>query len=66
MERHIAIVQPMGHAHQIPIASPVHAESTNARTTRRTRSVKVAAINRLMALTPRIMPSATSFADTTN
>ena len=65
MERHIAIDQLMGQAHQIPVADPIHPDSTKDRITRRPRSKKVAAMNWPMAPTPRRMPSATSFADTT-
>ncbi len=61
----MATVQPMGHAHQMPMGEPVQPERRKARATRRIRSVKVAAINCPMALTPRRMPSAASLADTT-
>ncbi len=61
----MATVHPTGHADQMPVAERVRSENTNARATRRIRSVKVAAINRDMALVPRRTPSATSLADTT-
>ena len=58
------MTQPIGHAHQMPMA-PNRSEKKKASTTRRIRSVKVAAINAFMAPAPRSTPSVTSFADTT-
>lgn len=39
------IVQPIGHAHQMPIAELVKSERTKVKTTRRIKSVNVAAMN---------------------
>ena len=65
MDKTVAIHQPTGHAHQIPIEEFVQAENRNARTTRSIRSVNVAAINWRIALIPRRTPSAASFAEIT-
>jgi len=43
--KQVAADQPMGHAHQMPAEPRAVLESTTASTTRRIRSVKVAAIN---------------------
>ena len=59
------MVQPTGHAHQIPVAPSAVRERTIARTTLRIRSVKVEAMNLPIRLAPRRIPSATSLADTT-
>ena len=61
---HIATVQPMGHAHQIPM-EPKTLASPMASATRRIRSVKVAIMKFFIRPAPRRMPSATSFAETT-
>ena len=66
MESTVATVHPMGQAHQIPVAPRAVADRTNARITRRIRSVKVAVMNCFIMPVPRRMPSATSLADTTN
>lgn len=59
------MTQPLGHAHQIPVAPRAVFEKTRARATRRIRSVKVAIMNRTISPEPRRMPSATSFAEIT-
>ena len=59
------IVQPIGHAHQMPIAELTKSERTKAKTTRRIKSVNVAAMNWRMAITPLSIPSATNVTDTT-
>lgn len=64
MDKTVAIDQPTGQAHQIPAAEFAQPENRNAKTTRRIRSVNVAAINCFIALMPRRTPSAASFADT--
>ena len=64
MEMAVAIVQPTGHANQIPMALCVRSDRRNAKITRSAKSVKVAAINCRMALMPRRIPSAISLADT--
>ncbi len=61
----VATHHPIGHAHQIPVAPSAVFEKTNAKTTRRMRSVKVATMNLLIIPAPRRIPSATSFAETT-
>lgn len=65
MESTVAIVQPMGHAHHMPMAEFTRDESTKAKTTRRIRSVKVAVIKERMAPSPRRMPSAINLAEIT-
>ena len=64
-ESTVATDQPMGQAHQIPVAPSTVRESTEASTTRKRRSVKVAIMKRSMEPMPRRMPSATSLAETT-
>ena len=64
-DRMVAIVQPIGHAHQIPVATSNVLEKQNANTTRRIRSVKVAIIKYFISPAPLKIPSATSFAETT-
>ena len=64
MESIVAMLQPIGQEHQMPVAEFVIPDRTKDKTTRRIRSVKVAAINCFIALVPRRMPSATSLAET--
>ena len=65
MEMTVATVQPMGHAHQMPVEASAVPDRTKASTTRRIRSVKVAAMNWRIFPVPRRIPSATSLAETT-
>ena len=65
MESTVAMHQPMGHAHQIPVAPRAVLENTKAITTRRIKSVKVAIMNCFIMPAPRRIPSATNFAETT-
>ena len=60
----MATVQPMGQALQIPTV-PKGPERRKAKATRRTRSVKVAAINCFISPAPRRMPSDTNLAEMT-
>ncbi len=63
MEIVMAIVHPTGHANHMPMEFFVRSDKKNAKNTRRIKSVKVAAINWRIALTPRRIPSAASFAE---
>lgn len=65
MDKNAAIVQPIGHAHQMPVDCKGVSDNRNANTTRSIKSTKVAIINCFIRLAPRKIPSATSFADTT-
>ena len=60
----MAILQPMGQAHQIPV-EPREPERRIASTTRRIRSVNVEIIKYFIMAEPRRIPSVTSLADTT-
>ncbi len=64
MDITVAMLQPTGHAIQIPV-EPKLPEKTMASTTRKIRSVKVAAMKRPISPIPRRIPSAASLADTT-
>ena len=61
----MAITQPMGQAHQIPVDCSAVRESRIASITRRIRSVKVAVINCRIMPAPRSTPSVASLAETT-
>ena len=65
MEKIIAMVQPIGHAHQMPVAPRAVPDNTKARTTRKIKSVNVAIINCFIIPAQRRIPSATSFTETT-
>lgn len=60
----VAIVQPMGHASQIPVVPSAVFDNTAASATRRVKSLKVVTINFFIMPAPRKTPSATSFAAT--
>ena len=65
MDSTVATVHPIGHAHQIPVAPRIVLDRTYARTTRKTRSVKVAIIKFFIVPAPLNIPSATNYADIT-
>ena len=60
-----AIVQPIGHASQMPAEPRMVMDKAFASATRRIRSVKVEIINCLIRAEPRRTPSAASFDATT-
>ena len=60
-----AIVQPIGHAHHMPVEPSTVFERRKANPTRSIRSVKVAIINCFINPDPLKIPSATSFAEIT-
>ena len=53
----VAISQPIGHDHQMPVM-PMGFLSIAENTTRRSRSINVAIVNESMRFVPRSVPSA--------